>query len=857
MPSIQEFVGQQKGLDFNSVLKHISLVESSFVSHLNTLVARVNIPTNSTFNATRGPPGIQQALTADPFKLSWRYGLPWVLLPVIFIGIVCFFNFYHFVTDGVRSSVREQRIKDEVKSFDYSFDPEYELKNLETDKSTTKFFPTSRKSIQTVNSYYDENPGWDLRIIHVAIAIFRFVFYRPAPAIVLKKGWRPIELPTLTTLGIAFVAAAFSALIIFVPQPLYWQSLAFGSPPVAIRSGMMAIALVPWVVALAMKVNFVSFLTGLGHERLNVFHRWSAYLCLLLSLIHTIPFFVQKINDPVGYATFTTYFNTHGVYIFATGFAALAPLIFLCVHSLPILRRMAYELFVLTHTPVAMVFVGMMFWHTKNALATYDFLYATIAIWGTALVARVFFMNWSNPRRLSWLIGEDASVTLMPENAAKITIPSQMNWKPGQYVYLRMPGVAIFDNHPFTIASLCSEDLPSDYGPEYRDMVLVFRPYGGFTRTLVDKALEKGPYHTYRAFVDGPYGGMKRKLHSFDKVILIAGGSGITALVSHLLDLIKRMREGKTVTTSIHVIWAMRRPEILDWFKEELRICRECAPPESVKCQFFITAAKRYEIQHPKRLGGENPSDHIATYFREHLEDAFQGIADKRASYISKRNSAYIRDEADGDIDYEAALREENEDVVASLPKAHLQSANTAASNAAAIRNFSHPMPPGSSDQGDEDDADEITPSGYAPHSGNSNTGGRNLALDVQAAIDSQDPTAKHMSSDLSGSTAKHFSFGFPSTPTEFQKNLMRFAFLPATTRSTDGWSTEYGRPDLPYMLQKEIGAELGKRTCVFVCGPPSMRVAVTKTVSSMQRLVLDKSNGVDEIFLHTENYAI
>ena len=115
-------------------------------------------------------------------------------------------------------------------------------------------------------------------------------------------------------------------------------------------------------------------------------------------------------------------------------------------------------------------------------------------------------------------------------------------------------------------------------------MVLVFRPYGGFTNKVVETALEHGPWQTYRAFLDGPYGGMRRSMDSFDHVVVIAGGSGITAVVSQLLDLIKRMRDGKAVTKSVQLVWAMKRPETMEWFKEELRICREFAPPGAVQC---------------------------------------------------------------------------------------------------------------------------------------------------------------------------------------------------------------------------------------------------------------------------------
>jgi len=92
------------------------------------------------------------------------------------------------------------------------------------------------------------------------------------------------------------------------------------------------------------------------------------------------------------------------------------------------------------------------------------------------------------------------------------------------------------------------------------------------------------------------------------------------------------------------------------------------------------------------------------------------------------------------------------------------------------------------------------------------------------------------------------------------QKNLMRFAFVGA--KKKEGWTTEYGRPDLGYML-KEMATGgpdgkgiFGRRTCVFVCGPPSMRVNVATTVAKLQADIWG-DDSKDEIFLHTENYAI
>ena len=517
-----------------------------------------------------------------------------------------------------------------------------------------------------------------------------------------------------------------------------------------------------------------------------------------------------------------------------------------------------YELFVAVHVPASIVFLAMMFWHCNNYLTSWDYLFSTVGIWVFCYIIRLFYLNWTNPFKMAWLIGDECAVYLMPENAIKVTIPTQVRWRPGQYVYLRMPGISVFENHPFTITSLCSNDFPSEYGEDYRDMVLLFRPFSGFTRKVLNCAMEKGPWHTYRAFIDGPYGGTKRDIHSFDHVVLIAGGSGITALISHLLDLIKRMRDGKAVTKKVQIIWALKRPETMEWFKEELRICREFAPPDSVQCKFYITAAKRLAAT-GQLVSAHTPSRPMALGFHDKVNDTFQDIANKRHSHFSemsgRRHSALIRDEAAGDPEKEQELRREREDNITALPQAHMFPNGTKASSSA-------------------NNSPDLSQGPIPIKSMTEKRRSQKLALDIQAAQNAQlrPETYRDLSSGASAdinsgasnpyfehSGPGQFDFGFPSTPTEFQKSLMRFAFLPASKgHGGDGWSTEYGRPDLPFLLRRSLNTKgfVGRRACVFVCGPPAMRVDVQRTVAELQKVVL-KEKDKDEIFMHTENYAL
>jgi predicted ferric reductase len=933
------------------------------------LAKRINIPLTPT-----SPPGLIEADTVDPWTQAGKYALGWTYFCIVLLMLVAITRVYHLWTDKIRQAMHKEEVEKQMRQY-YPPDPQefdFTAGGIETGATADQLFPRGdqlfpREGEKGLVLTRGQSHWSSIGVVNDTLALFRWIFYRPVPELKWKKKTL-LSFPSLAVIAILVIGLAFVTLYCFLPQPLYWQSIQFGSPPLAIRAGMIAVAMTPWIVATSMKANLITAITGIGHERLGVFHRWGGYLCLFLSLVHTIPFYVQPVWDDGGMAVYQRLFPGGSGVIYGTGIACLVPLGWLCIGSLPIIRTLAYELFVFLHIPIAIAYLGLLFWHCKNYLTSWDYLYATVVIWALSYLMRLFNLNWLKPWRNAWLIGDEAAVTLMAENAIKITIPTQMTWRPGQFVYLRMPGISVFENHPFTISSLCSEDFPSEYGDLYRDCTLVFRPFGGFTRRVLETAIEKGPFKTYRAYLEGPYGGMQRELAAFDTVILFAGGSGITAIVSQLLNLIKRMRDGKAVTKKIEVVWALKRLEAMDWFREELRICREYAPPDTVTCQFYVTASTRRQ-----RMGmSERAPRPISTVFHDKLDGFVAGIA-------SKRNSAWIRDEAQGDEEREQELRAEQEDAITSLPQAkHLQprvlpppvqmsfapppkkaqgilhkmdrkekrqSVQSAFSSIAdsdnheTTRKFlslpSKNPPPGAKSPGfhfpapspqhsphfnfappsprnsynpqnfpppppgpppggyrpsswlsTEADSrpNSYQPSGFPAPPASARTPSPNpqsppqpqsqVQSHTKSESDSfppppQQPEAAHtrtkstnLALEIPAPTATStFDFGFPSTPTEFQKNLMRFAFIGQKVKK-EGWSTEYGRPDLGYMLKEMATGGMdgkgifGRRTCVFVCGPPSMRVDVANTVARLQADIWG-DDSKDEIFLHTENYAI
>jgi hypothetical protein len=119
-----------------------------------------------------------------------------------------------------------------------------------------------------------------------AVAFLRFWTYRrPSNRLTRKIGLRRISYGALTLLAIS---TAFLSVLPW-PQRQYLRAhFILGSPPLSVRCAMIISALTPLTVALAGKVNIITWITGVGHAKLNVYHRYVSYVILCLATVHTV-----------------------------------------------------------------------------------------------------------------------------------------------------------------------------------------------------------------------------------------------------------------------------------------------------------------------------------------------------------------------------------------------------------------------------------------------------------------------------------------------------------------------------------------------------------------------------------------
>ncbi|KAL0254269.1 hypothetical protein SLS55_009743 [Diplodia seriata] len=453
-------------------------------------------------------------------------------------------------------------------------------------------------------------------------------FWRQTQASLRYVGYRAYRIrvfdwysPSLAYLLVGLAGAVFFFAMTLGPKPYYWPntqdgSVSYGSsPPIATRTGWMAVGLLPFVVVLAAKANWVTALTGVSHEKLQVFHRWSSYAMFILALIHTFPFLVYHI----WIGDMEKKWKTDMVYW--TGVVALIFQTYLTVMSFGPIRNRFYEFFKATHFTAALAFILFFFFHCDFRLTSWDYFIATGTLYLSSLAfshLRTFLAYGPHhTAHLTPLPNAHLAITirLHPGVVAAQAVPIDFVWRPGQHVFLRFFSSRLswwrygVSAHPFTICSLpppleTGDDglLSSDgYGknaspqPGETELRFVVKPHarGGLTRALHDLALEEAGAGGAEVGValDGPYGGVgvgaaaasssspSSRLAAFDNILVVVGGSGAgfsLPVVEEVLRSSEKKKEGMAATTSsgkraVGVVLATRHGSTGAWYAEEVR----------------------------------------------------------------------------------------------------------------------------------------------------------------------------------------------------------------------------------------------------------------------------------------------
>ncbi len=263
-----------------------------------------------------------------------------------------------------------------------------------------------------------------------------------------------------------------------------------------------------------------------GLDRLSRIHQLNGKLAIIVLVFH--PLFITLGYARVGHfgawAQFLQFWNGYEyVSLAVVGFALLLAVVFL---ALSIIRlRLRYETWYLSHLFVYLA-IALVFWH-QFAVGT-DFAVSPIfhAYWialyvfifGSHLVfriARPFYLLEKHDFRIARLVRETPSAI-----SIYITGNRMNDFKiyPGQFMIVRFLNKKLWwQAHPFSLSMV----------PDGSEIRITPKEVGDFTKSL-EHEIAAGT----RVMIDGPYGIFTNLFSVSPKVLMVAGGIGITPIRS-------------------------------------------------------------------------------------------------------------------------------------------------------------------------------------------------------------------------------------------------------------------------------------------------------------------------------------
>jgi len=282
-----------------------------------------------------------------------------------------------------------------------------------------------------------------------------------------------------------------------------------------------------FVVFLALKNTPLAYLTSYSYERLNALHQIVGCTTFLLMILHSV--------------TYTIFFYKRDAMHVLQEREQIAGIIagfgFLSLFlTAMVLRRYSYETFYCMHIGSFLVSIICIGFHRHDFKEKAPIVTCiTASMWATDRLIRLtrFLINTTN---------NEATVYPLPNGGTRIIMSKKpMRAAPGKHCFVWIPKIRLLEMHPFSIIST-------------QPMEFVVKEYNGFTRDLHAYATAN-PGAKLRASLEGPYGTFPDPME-YDKIILVAGGSGASYTFGLAVNLLEKM-DAKS-TKNIVFIWTAK-----------------------------------------------------------------------------------------------------------------------------------------------------------------------------------------------------------------------------------------------------------------------------------------------------------
>ncbi|RIB26641.1 hypothetical protein C2G38_1954706 [Gigaspora rosea] len=314
-----------------------------------------------------------------------------------------------------------------------------------------------------------------------------------------------------------------------------------------IRAAYVALGNAAFVYPMATRNSVFLKLIGVPFERMIRFHRWVGRTIFYLLTFHASYQITIVGNISQIFSREVTRY----------GFLAYISIFIIIIMSHTLFRRYFFELFYWSH-------FFFIFFFIFGCLHQPQFLVFTIYGFVLYVIDRAIrFINGFKPVGM-------VSIEALSGGVTRIVFDFKSRYEAGQYMFVNFsnlnPPVSLIAWHPVSFSSapgIGADDVSHDS--------IHMKIQGSFTRRLYAQSQE-GIYNMpSKMKVDGPYGRPTLDFSSYRTVVLVAGGIGITPMISILKDLVDRQISNKPIVTqSIYFLWTIPDTNSYSWFGNEL-----------------------------------------------------------------------------------------------------------------------------------------------------------------------------------------------------------------------------------------------------------------------------------------------
>lgn len=328
------------------------------------------------------------------------------------------------------------------------------------------------------------------------------------------------------------------------------------------------------------------------------FHRFVGHAMFGLSLAHAACFLLIYGNAHRGGVERLIFETRRGL----TGVLLSAVFLLMWICSLAFVRRsQRFELFYFTHL-LYVAWLGLAIAHAPSFL-----FWVGVPLFGFVLEQ---LLRVARSARKTTIVSTQAlrsGVTRL-----ELARPKGFNAQPGDYVFLRIPAIARFEWHPFTISS----------APERDHLAFHIRSLGNWTNALRAFVEEKDEPAQLTAYVDGPYGTPSAHIFACRYAVLIGAGIGVTPFASVLESLVLRGNGSSDRPSKLrhaYFFWLNKDHYAFEWFISLLREIEQSDNAGMLDVHLCVSAARAGAAS----LGLELARDMAHTAGRE---DLFTGL---------------------------------------------------------------------------------------------------------------------------------------------------------------------------------------------------------------------------------------